>query len=175
MIQFSVRGKPVPQGSKNQWGGESSKFLKPWRDSVTVAAVEAMVEAREVMMLGPVILVCRFNMPRPKSHYRSGARAHELKPSAPLFVPTKPDLDKLLRAVGDALTNAGVVRDDCQITGVVAHKKYADGPPSMDVTVISVPEAQALKALDDAASEIPQELIDEFDRAFVPDADTEGL
>ena len=37
----------------------------------------------------------------------------------------KPDLDKLIRAVGDSATNAGVITDDSQICEIVAHKLWA--------------------------------------------------
>jgi Holliday junction resolvase RusA-like endonuclease len=37
-----------------------------------------------------------------------------------------PDLDKLIRAVGDSLTDAGIIRDDSRIITITARKLYAD-------------------------------------------------
>jgi len=38
-----------------------------------------------------------------------------------------PDLDKLIRAVGDSLTDSGVVTDDSRIVRISARKVYAQG------------------------------------------------
>ena len=38
-----------------------------------------------------------------------------------------PDLDKLIRAVGDSLTDSGVVTDDSRIVRISARKLYAEG------------------------------------------------
>jgi crossover junction endodeoxyribonuclease RusA len=37
-----------------------------------------------------------------------------------------PDLDKLIRAVGDSLTTAGIISDDSRIIAIHAQKLYAD-------------------------------------------------
>ncbi len=39
---------------------------------------------------------------------------------------TKPDLDKLERAILDALTKSGVIKDDALVVDLVASKHYAD-------------------------------------------------
>ena len=56
-----------------------------------------------------------------RSHY-TGKGA--LKASAPV-APGKPDLDKLARAVGDALTGVAY-RDDAQITRWHLQKRYGE-------------------------------------------------
>ena len=43
---------------------------------------------------------------------------------------TKPDSDKLLRAINDSLSDAGVIRDDSNITSINVQKTYADGRPT---------------------------------------------
>ena len=50
-----------------------------------------------------IVLDLLFRFPRPRSHFGTGRNAGQLKPSAPFYVRTRPDLDKLARAVGDAL------------------------------------------------------------------------
>lgn len=123
--QFWVGGLAAPQGSKNPWGGESSKQLKPWRNDVKAAATAAM--GSETPSFGPIDLVCHFVFQRPKAHYGTGGRAEILKESAPLFVVKQPDLDKLIRAIGDALTGV-VYRDDAQIASLHTTKSYGDRP-----------------------------------------------
>ena len=47
-----------------------------------------------------------------------------------------PDLDKLLRSTFDAITTAGVWRDDAQVVVVSASKSYADTfPPGALITL----------------------------------------
>lgn len=140
-VSFTVAGIPAPQGSKSPWGSEANPNTKPWRAAVAADARAAMTyhdadgtSGYLEPIAGPVVLYVTFTFPRPKSHYRTGRHAHELKPSAPAYCATKPDLDKLLRAIGDAITGI-VVRDDSQIVEIVASKWY--GAPSAVVTVES--------------------------------------
>lgn len=124
-----VSGVPMPQGSKNAYRRgnkvvlvESSKGLPGWRTAVREGA------AVLPRLVGEVHVELIFAMPRPKSHYRTGRFAHLLKPSAPLFHSVKPDVDKLERAVFDALTQAGVVEDDCRIVSSCSQKVYSLSP-----------------------------------------------
>ena len=118
MISFFVPGIPAPQGSKRVFvvAGkarlvESSAACKPWRADVRAAALEAM-QGRPLLE-GPLRMDVTFAMPRPASvpKDRRGWPA------------TKPDRDKLLRAVGDALT-AAVYRDDSQVCAGSTRKEY---------------------------------------------------
>lgn len=124
-MEFFAAGIPRPQGSKNRWGQEMSKELRPWRDSVISAAHNA--EGQEVFF-GTTTVVLAFFFPRPKSHYGSGKNAEVLKESAPLWKTSAPDLDKLTRAVLDALTQAGLLRDDAIVCELHATKTYGDRP-----------------------------------------------
>lgn len=140
MITFTVRGLPAPQGSKrafrNKYSGriqqvESSTRVAPWRSDVRDAA-EAEMTARGdggALLTGPVAVELAFRLPRPKGHH--GARG--LRPSAPVWPATKPDLDKLARAVLDACTGL-VWTDDSQVVDLGLRKRYADGEP-VGVTV----------------------------------------
>jgi hypothetical protein len=101
-----IWGTPAPKGSKNQFGGESSKKVKPWMDSVKQAVGEALPEGWGVLR-GPVKITATFVFVRPKSHYRTGKNAGVLRDDAPLFHTNPGDTDKLQRAIGDALS--GVV------------------------------------------------------------------
>lgn len=129
-LAFYVHGTPGPQGSKRHVGNgrmiESSKKVKPWRAAVVAAALDAALLTGHTQFTGPVRLGVTFYLPRPKSHYRTGRYADRLKPDAPVFVPTKPDLDKLIRSTCDALSTAGVWADDNQAARIVARKLYAD-------------------------------------------------
>jgi Holliday junction resolvase RusA-like endonuclease len=127
-MKIRVYGDPAPQGSKTarvinghvvMW--ESSKKLPGWRDSVAMACKVASME-HQVPILGPVEVILTFHMPRPKSVSRQ-------------YPNTAPDLDKLIRGVGDSLQSSGVLSNDGQIVSIQAHKVYADTPAENGVEI----------------------------------------
>lgn len=141
-LTIRVAGTPAPQGSKRGFVvkgrvvmAESSAKVKPWRQDVVAAAkIEAAEQGWETPP-GPLRVDITFYLPRPRYHYRTGTRSNELKPNAPVFVDKKPDLDKLVRSTGDALTTAGVIRDDAQIACGYVEKRYANGATGAVITI----------------------------------------
>lgn len=120
MLDFFAEGTPVPQGSKNAYvrGGravlvDANPRLKAWRSAVRSAAEAAIAEAGWETLDEPCRVYLGFTMPRPKRP-RWGLPA------------VKPDLDKLTRAVFDALTDAGVWRDDSRVVSMEVAKRSAD-------------------------------------------------
>lgn len=90
---------------------ESSKALPAWRAAVKAAA-EAAHHGEPIDQ--PVSVKVVFVLPRPK------------RPRFPVPA-TSPDADKLMRAVGDALEQSGVLRNDSRIIHWDAKKIYAEG------------------------------------------------
>lgn len=135
-MKIRVMGLPQQQGSKNPWGGEANKKLGPWRGHVTQTVGEAWAAEELPILLGPVELRVKFSFPRPKSHYRTGKNAGVLRDDAPYFKTSAPDLDKLQRAIGDALT-AHVFRDDAQVASWNVVKVY-DDTTYADITIIDL-------------------------------------
>jgi len=125
-IQFTVYGLPVPQGSKKVIRGNVVEMadarLRSWRQDIAVASREAMEGASPY--IEPVDVRLMFWLPRPQAHFGTGRNAEKLKPSAPIAPSVHPDLDKLVRAVLDALTGI-VFRDDKQVVSLTASKLYA--------------------------------------------------
>lgn len=124
-VEFLVNGLPAPQGSKNvgKHGGifESSKALGPWRDAVR-AETQRIIDKE---FPGAVRVSLVFRMKRPKGHYRTGRNSALLRDNAPAYPASKPDVDKLARAVLDGLTEGGAWKDDGQVVYLTAVKKYA--------------------------------------------------
>lgn len=136
---ITVRGLPAPQGSKKHMGNgvmvESSKHVKPWRQDVKYAALEA-VGADWTLLEGPLVASMTFTFARPRSHFRTGRNAHLLRDAAPLCPTSPPDLSKILRSTEDALT--GVVwKDDAQVVEYLRLAKFYAG--SADPGVLDVP------------------------------------
>ena len=130
-LVITVLGKPITQGSKTKtkWGmyDDNAATLKPWRDSVTTAAVAARGDRPRIT--GPVEVHVWFYFERPAAHYGTGRNAQVLKPQAPAYPDSTKsgDIDKLQRAAFDALTTAGVWKDDCLVARVTAEKLWTGG------------------------------------------------
>lgn len=135
VLVFSVPGVPCPQGSKRAFiikgkDGklhapmiESSKGVKPWRALISLAARDAM---REQGCVGwfkkePVNLALFFYFSRPKS--LSKKQKHHV---------VRPDLDKLCRAVLDAMKGI-VYGDDGQVGSILANKGYGTNEMQVEV------------------------------------------
>ena len=118
-----VTGRPAPQGSKNAFVigkravmVEASKHLPAWRNDI-ILAVKQMFQASENVskFVEPVKLKVTFYIDRPK------------QPKYKIYPGGKPDLDHYIRAVGDALTIAGLLADDALIVKIMAEKVWC-GP-----------------------------------------------
>jgi Holliday junction resolvase RusA-like endonuclease len=128
-VSFSVTGDPASQGSHAIMQGRivqvNSSKHKSWRKAIALAATEAL-PSDWTPIDDPCELVVNFYMPKPKSVTRP-------LPSV------SPDLDKLIRAVGDSLTDSGVVADDSRIVRISARKLYAEGiEPGATISVKSL-------------------------------------
>lgn len=126
-VVLEVLGDPVPQGSKQAYVVKGRAIvtergratLGPWRNQIAAIAAAELEEP----LAGPLWVCLAFTLGRPKSHYRTGARAGELLERAPLAHSTRPDIDKLARAVLDALTGVAY-RDDGQVSELSITKRF---------------------------------------------------
>jgi Holliday junction resolvase RusA-like endonuclease len=147
---FSVMGKPVPQGSMKAFivAGRpvitsATKGLKEWRNLIAYRAQDYLREqglgsltqdSIGFFQRGEAVNVTAvFQFSRPKSHLR---RDGSLTKSAPREKASKPDIDKLARAVLDALTGV-MFHDDSQVVELTVSKRYSDpgASPGVEITV----------------------------------------
>lgn len=145
-LSFTALGKPAPAGSKRAFPfqradgslgartRDDSESSAPWKATVSAAAVEAMERSQAAQLAGPLTLRLEFYVRRPASHYGTGRNLHRLKDSAPATPATRPDATKLTRAVEDAMTEAGVWRDDAQVVTQLIRKCYGT-PERVEVHV----------------------------------------
>jgi Holliday junction resolvase RusA-like endonuclease len=138
-ITVTVLGAPAPQGSKRHVGGgvmiESSKKVKPWRQDVKASALQAMADIDDWQPLdGPLAASMTFavrHKPSSKpSWWAPGVRWSKTLMWRP---GSMPDLSKLLRATEDALTDAGVWKDDARVVEYRRLAKYYVGDQAEDV------------------------------------------
>jgi Holliday junction resolvase RusA-like endonuclease len=126
-LEVTIPGEPQGQGSKTAYviAGravltEANKKLMPWRKQaipiVQQAAQNWVVPERDT----PLTLTVEFHFLKPKTVKR-------------IHHTIKFDLDHLIRAVGDLLTQSGAILDDSQITTINATKLY--GEPKTIITL----------------------------------------
>lgn len=117
-LVIEVAGRAAPSGSfrpaRTRSGMRNvSKYLPAWKASIKRAVFAALDEGASWKYLSkpnPIILGGYFRVPN----------YHNFKAE---YCTEKPDKDKVIRAVQDALTETGVVwQDDCQVVG------YGPGP-----------------------------------------------
>jgi gp69 len=133
-LQFSADGVPRPQGSKKAFlrgkkivMKESAEGLKEWREHVASAAATHMqYRGLKCLEKTPMSVKLAFAMPRTKS----------MKPTDGLEMVQRPDIDKLERAILDALTGVAF-KDDSQVCALHAVKRRcAPGePPNVFIEV----------------------------------------
>jgi len=127
-----IHGHPATQGSKKAFIRgkkvvlvEMDAKLPGWRAAVTKAA-KAAAGPRWKPWDGPVTVRGVINLPRPRT-----SKFQDL-PAGP------PDLDKLQRAIGDALTKSKVITDDARIVHWDIRKAWADDKPGAALTITQV-------------------------------------
>lgn len=123
--QLCVRGvEPAPQGSKRYVGGnrasggrfiEASKKLEPFRSQIGTAVKDYFLETGDdAIFTVPVEVHATFILPRPKTVKR-------------IWPSVMPDLDKLQRALGDAISlerYGQLLADDALIVQWHSEKVY---------------------------------------------------
>jgi Holliday junction resolvase RusA-like endonuclease len=116
-VSLSVTGDPASQGSHAIMHGRivqvNSSKHKAWRKAIVQEAIATLPDDWQPID-EPCELIVNFYLTKPKTVDRQ-------LPSV------SPDLDKLIRAVGDSLTDSGVVVDDSRIVRISARKLYAEG------------------------------------------------
>lgn len=133
ITRFQVTGTAKPKGSMRAFVPKgwtravitsASSSVKTWEQTIRTVAEEYS----NAYTTSPVRVRLRFALPRPKSLPRQASLLHA----------KRPDVDKLARAVLDALT--GIIwNDDAQVTSLHASKVYVqvDEPPKLMITILT--------------------------------------
>lgn len=138
-IFFTVRGNPQPKGSMRAFMPRGARFpvvtndnkkTKPWQDLVGYFANTSAPAGGP--WSGPVQLNLSFWIQKPVS-----------LPKSFFWATKKPDLDKLARAVKDALKGIIYV-DDAQVVRTILEKNYGDAP-GVDVEILRLEGVPAMQ------------------------------
>ena len=115
-----VNGTPRPKQSARFVNGRvvsverTNKLLKAWKAGIVAAGRQWLREGNEAF--GPVPLVVEVDF-----YFATKKRERWGQPHMP-----RPDSDNLQKAMYDALKDAGVIRDDAQITDPKPRKRWAE-------------------------------------------------
>ena len=136
-IKIIIPGIPIAK--KRPRFARRGRFTVAYNDQQTEEG-KFLLLAREMLngfyATGPIAMGFCFVFPRPKSHYGAGKNSDKLKPSAPVYHVTRPDMDNLIKFVKDCL-NGEAWKDDSQVCLYDnAVKCYGDNPR----TVITIRE-----------------------------------
>ena len=131
-LRVVAYGSPAAQGSKKAFIRgkkvslvEMNEKLPGWRAAVEAAARLAAGPAWEPID-SAVSIAGEIRLRKPKT---------TKYPDAPAGAP---DLDKLQRAIGDALTKSRVITDDARIVHWNIRKVWADNVPGADITIFEI-------------------------------------
>jgi Holliday junction resolvase RusA-like endonuclease len=157
-LSFTIPGEAVPQGSMKAFTPKGwvrpvltsdNKKTKPWRALVAAAALDAQFDRGTwpVMSTQAIRLEVRCYFVRPASVSVKKRPCHTVKP----------DVDKCLRSISDALTKI-LWKDDAQIASVTITKEYAaENDPARVVIHVTelVPAVTGAMKTRDAAASLP--------------------
>ena len=140
-----VPGIARTSGSHKSFKGRiihSGTHTKAWMDTISWHFMQEF--GRPVLTDDPVQLTLSFSLCRKKDHYGTGKNKDKRKPSAPFFHTKTPDLDKLCRAVQDALTKLAW-QDDSQVIHLWAKKHWVDKweTPGVMITVEPIVDGES--------------------------------
>lgn len=135
---FEVEGAAVPQGSWVAFASKTTGFamakpsnekaLNAWRDHVAGTARRALPSWLDQPLDAPCFVSLIFVRARNDSDYL--ADGVSLRKGAPVFPATAPDIDKLTRAMLDALTGVAFVNDS-RVVSCMAIKRFAERHPAL--------------------------------------------
>ncbi|QDP59691.1 MAG: hypothetical protein Unbinned2990contig1001_11 [Prokaryotic dsDNA virus sp.] len=143
---MEIKGNPKPQQRhrNSRWGiydpskKDKQDFLKKAHKDYNPYSPNSV---KHLPRLEAINLNIKFYMKRPKSHYRTGKYADQVKEKWITLPHTKkPDIDNLVKFVMDSLSGInGFFLDDNQIVSVFAEKIYSDKPRT-EIMIVDIDE-----------------------------------
>ena len=119
-VKAFTRGKHAgvyDPGTANEWKASVAEAFKRYHGLSINQAVSV-----EIVLY----------MPRPKSHF--GAKG--LKPTAPQWHTSKPDVDNCAKAIQDAMTDFQFWKDDSIVCDLSVRKVWTISKPGAQITVL---------------------------------------
>jgi len=134
IIAFTIYGNPKSLKRHRTAGrGKKARRYDPSDVDKGTFFAKCQENMPEKPWSGPLRVDLLLFFPRPRSHYRTGKYAGELKPNMQIWYDKTPDRDNVEKFICDAL-NGIFWSDDRIICDGVIQKKYSDRP-RIEITV----------------------------------------
>ena len=145
MQEYRVDGKPIAQ-KRHRTCKTKGKIFRYDPSRGDKQKWRARVAAPITPTTEPVAVTLDFVFERPKCHFRTGRFSGELRPDAPRFHTSYPDVDNLVKFALDAL-NKHIFKDDKQVYSVTAAKRYCrpDETPHTTIGIVTETEVKRPK------------------------------
>ena len=125
-MRFFIEGDPKPQSRPRKgFAGHMYSPVSDWK-KICIKKIKDVAYYFDGKYEQAIKVDLEFYFKRPKCHYRSGKFSHLLRDDAPKYHINKPDKDNLEKAVTDAMSDAGLIKDDCIIVSGNTGKNYCD-------------------------------------------------
>ncbi len=128
-IEAAIGGRPVTQGSLNRSRSghtyhKNGPQLTLWRRQIAASVLATLSREQKDLLpiTEPVSLTVHFTVGKPASNKDEHAISQRTG-----------DLDKYIRAVGDALTQGGIIKDDSLIVDIWGRKRYLGHEQALEV------------------------------------------
>ncbi len=156
-VSFTVYGDPIPLSRHRTVSGGMRTYNPSAADQkkFAKACMTAGVLPSEPLE-GPVEAVMTFYFPRPKSHYRTGKFAGQLKGGQDVWHSKKKDLDNLVKFVLDSLNSLAYV-DDGQVCAIKAMKLYTEDHSRSEIILRTLPDVSTDSDVTEALMAEPSE------------------
>jgi Holliday junction resolvase RusA-like endonuclease len=128
IVELRVHGQPAfVRGGRaivTEGKGKGRESHAAWRQAVATAARDWQDLHHQALLDGPLAVRIEFLLHKPAS-----------TPKRKIWADRKPDLDKLVRSVLDAVDKV-VIAEDSRVVSLTASKRYAlDEPPGALITI----------------------------------------
>lgn len=154
-LTFFITGIPKPQSRpKFARAGGFVKTYSPKTNWYEICYAVALQNRPEVPFDGPISVGLSFALPRPKS-----------APKRVVWPAVRPDLDNYEKAMLDALTQAGIWKDDGLICDLHSVKFYAEGCESGCRVLVEPLSAPHNKPIESKVPGVPDLLPEPIDPA----------
>lgn len=123
-LKFTIYGNPKAQ-KRHRFARRGSYIaaIDDSKDDKADFLAQVMQHRPTIPWDKSVAVEMVFVLPHPKSHFRTGKHAGELRPDIPYMCARKPDIDNYVKLVLDAM-NGVFFLDDAQVVKIEAQKRY---------------------------------------------------
>lgn len=125
-VEIIIPGAPIPKKRHRSYHGMGGRIGSYSPQTAVERKIKIFIKAHvKDITMEAVNVTFDFFVSRPKSHYGTGKNTQIIKATSPQYPTSKPDIDNYIKFYLDCM-NGIIFKDDSQVIGCYAHKKYAE-------------------------------------------------